>query len=41
MAAKTNRWADVPMATADPILGVAVAYGADPSPKKVPPRHPS
>ncbi|KAJ1491886.1 pyridoxal phosphate-dependent transferase, partial [Baffinella frigidus] len=35
MAGKTNRWAAVPMATADPILGVAVAYTADPSPQKV------
>ncbi|EKX37574.1 hypothetical protein GUITHDRAFT_158574 [Guillardia theta CCMP2712] len=34
MAGK-SRWSEVTMAPADPILGVAVAYNADPSPKKV------
>ena len=31
----TNRWQGVPMAPADPILGVAVAFNADPSPRKI------
>ncbi len=31
----TNRWQGVPMAPADPILGVAVAFNADPSPQKI------
>eukprot|EP00291_Cryptomonas_curvata_P015193 CAMPEP_0172153806 /NCGR_PEP_ID=MMETSP1050-20130122/1669_1 /TAXON_ID=233186 /ORGANISM="Cryptomonas curvata, Strain CCAP979/52" /LENGTH=305 /DNA_ID=CAMNT_0012822423 /DNA_START=21 /DNA_END=935 /DNA_ORIENTATION=+ len=31
----TNRWKEVPMAPADPILGVAVAFNADPSPQKI------
>ncbi len=30
-----NRWQEVPMAPADPILGVAVAFNADPSPHKI------
>lgn len=29
------QWKNVPMAPVDPILGVAVAYNADPSPSKV------
>ncbi len=34
-SAKASKWNAVPMAPADPILGVAVAFNADPSPKKV------
>ena len=33
--ATASKWNSVPMAPADPILGVAVAFNADPSPKKV------
>eukprot|EP00287_Rhodomonas_sp_CCMP768_P021677 CAMPEP_0202821550 /NCGR_PEP_ID=MMETSP1389-20130828/10448_1 /ASSEMBLY_ACC=CAM_ASM_000865 /TAXON_ID=302021 /ORGANISM="Rhodomonas sp., Strain CCMP768" /LENGTH=414 /DNA_ID=CAMNT_0049494333 /DNA_START=19 /DNA_END=1263 /DNA_ORIENTATION=+ len=32
---KASTWSKVPMAPADPILGVAVAYAADPDPRKV------
>ena len=31
----SSMWSMVPMAPADPILGVAVAFNADPSPQKV------
>ena len=34
-ASRSNKWGAVPMAPADPILGVAVAFNADPSPQKV------
>jgi len=33
--ASASRWASVPMAPADPILGVGVAFSADPAPTKV------
>jgi aspartate/tyrosine/aromatic aminotransferase len=33
--AGASRWAGVPMAPADPILGVAVAFNADPAKEKV------
>ena len=33
--ASASRWASVPMAPADPILGVGVAWAADPAPTKV------
>ena len=31
----TNKWHAVPMAPPDPILGVAVAFNADPNPHKI------